>query len=77
MNVGSRKGGGNVKSLNEYKRRYLRAMNATKSMRDYLLAEIMTDMEIEYRIPLLEKHALESKNQVLRLYREISESRSI
>lgn len=67
-----------MESLKEYKRRYWQAMNAPKSRRDYLLAEIMTDMEIEYRIPLLEKRALETTNQeVLRLYREISESRSI
>lgn len=64
--------------LAEYKRRYNDAMNASRSRRDFLLAEIMTDMEIEFRIPMLRDRAeKEVDAEVLRLYRLISDSRSI
>lgn len=64
--------------LAEYKRRYNDAMNVSRSRRDFLLAEIMTDMEIEFRIPMLRDRAeKEVAPDVLRLYRLISDSRSI
>ncbi|WP_461202945.1 hypothetical protein [Anoxybacillus sp. TBDG-1] len=53
-------------------------MNASRSRRDFLLAEIMTDMEIEFKIPFLRSVAdREVAPDVLRLYRLISDSRSI
>jgi len=64
--------------LAEYKCRYNDAMNASRSRRDFLLAEIMTDMEREFRIPFLRDRAeKEVDAEVLRLYRLISDSRSI
>ncbi|MCL6588180.1 MAG: hypothetical protein K6T72_17095 [Anoxybacillus sp.] len=64
--------------LAEYKKRYAEAMNASRSRRDFLLADIMTDMEREFRIPFLRDRAeKEVAPDVLRLYRLISDSRSI
>ncbi|MGG2973690.1 hypothetical protein, partial [Geobacillus stearothermophilus] len=64
--------------LAEYKQRYRDAMGAPRSRRDFLLADIMTDMEREFRIPLLRDRAeKEIAPDVLRLYRLISDSRSI
>ena len=64
--------------LAKYKRRYWEAMNAPRSQRDFLLADIMTDMEREFRIPMLRDRAeKEVAPDVLRLYRLISDSRSI
>ena len=64
--------------LAEYKKRYRKAMKATPSKRDFLLAEIMTDMEREFRIPTLRLVAeREVAPEVLRLYCLVSYSRSI
>jgi hypothetical protein len=64
--------------LTEYKKRYGEAMNAPRSRRGFLLAEIMTDMEREFRIPFLRSVAdREVAPEVLRLYRLISDSRPI
>lgn len=67
-----------MERLAEYKKRYWDAMNASKSRRDFLLSQLMTDMEIEFRIPMLRDRAeKEVAPDVLRLYRLISDSRSI
>lgn len=67
-----------MERLAEYKRRYWEAMNASRSRRDFLLSEIMTDMEIEFKIPFLRSVAdREVAPEVLRLYRLVSDSRSI
>lgn len=65
--------------LAEYKRRYWEAMNASRSRRDFLLADIMTDMEREFRIPVISmsRAKKEVHPEVLRLYRLVSDSRSI
>lgn len=64
--------------LAECKRRYLEAMNASRSRRDFLLTELMTDMERDFCIPFLRSVAeREVDAEVLRLYRLISDSRSI
>ena len=42
-----------MERLAYYKQRYERAMKAKCYVRDFLLAELMTDMEREYRIPML------------------------
>lgn len=64
--------------LAEYKGRYDDAMKASRSRRDFLLVEIMTDMEREFRIPFLRSVAdREVAPEVLRLYRLVSDSRSI
>ena len=71
-------GGEDMERLAEYKRRYWEAMNASRSRRDFLLAEIMTDMEIEFKIPFLRCFAeREVDDQVLAFYRLVSDSRSI
>lgn len=62
--------------LAKYKRRYNDAMKASRSRRDFLLAEIMTDMEIEFKISFLRCVAeREVDEQVLRFYRLVSDSR--
>lgn len=67
-----------MERLADYKQRYERAMKAKCYVRDFLLAEIMTDMEREFRIPFLRSVAeREVATEVLRLYRLISASRSI
>lgn len=67
-----------MERLAEYKKRYWDAMNASKSRRDFLLSQLMTDMEREFRIPMLRDRAeKEVDTEVLRLYRLISDSRSI
>ncbi|OPW98385.1 hypothetical protein [Geobacillus sp. LEMMY01] len=64
--------------LAEYKRRYRDAMDAPRSRRGFLLADIMTDMEREFRIPFLRDRAeKEVDAEVLRFYRLVSDSRSI
>lgn len=64
--------------LAEYKKRYGEAMNAPRSRRGFLLAEIMTDMEREFRIPMLRDRAeKEVDSEVLRFYRLVSDSRPI
>ncbi|MEC1387351.1 hypothetical protein [Aerococcus viridans] len=65
-------------SLTEINRRYEEIMQADVS--DYYktvkLAELMTEMEAEYRIPMLKKPEWEEKNRkVISLYRKISRSR--
>lgn len=71
-------GGEDMERLAEYKRRYWEAMNASRSRRGFLLAEIMTDMEREFRIPFLRSVAeREISPDVLRFYRLVSDSRSI
>lgn len=67
-----------MERLAYYKQRYERAMRAKCYVRDFLLAEIMTDMEREFRIPFLRSVAdREVDAEVLRLYRLVSDSRSI
>ena len=67
-----------MERLAEYKKRYWDAMNASKSRRDFLLSQLMTDMEREFRIPMLRDRAeKEVDPEVLRLYRLISDGRSI
>lgn len=67
-----------MERLAYYKQRYERAMKAKCYVRDFLLTEIMTDMEREFRIPFLRSVAdREVDPQVLRLYRLVSDSRSI
>jgi len=67
-----------MNNLFEYKKRYDEAMNASRSRRDFLLVEIMTDMEREFRIPFLRSVAdREVDPGVLRFYRLVSDSRSI
>ncbi|WP_297987400.1 hypothetical protein [uncultured Anoxybacillus sp.] len=64
--------------LAEYKKRYGEAMSAPRSRRGFLLAEIMTDMEREFRIPMLRDRAeKEIAPEVLRFYRLVSDSRLI
>ena len=64
--------------LAEYKKRYDEAMKASRSRRDFLLVEIMTDMERDFRIPFLRSVAeREVDAEVLRLYHLVSYSRSI
>lgn len=65
-----------MERLAEYKRRYNDAMKATRSRRDFLLADIMTDMEREFRIPFVRRVAeREVDAQVLAFYRLVSDSR--
>lgn len=67
-----------MERLAYYKRRYERVMKAKRYVRDFLLAEIMTDMEREFRIPPLRSVAdREVDAEVLRFYRLVSDSRSI
>lgn len=67
-----------MERLAYYKQRYERAMKAKRYVRDFLLTEIMTDMEREFRIPFLRSVAdREVAPEVLRLYRLVSGSRSI
>jgi hypothetical protein len=64
--------------LEEYKQRYQEAMSASRSRRDFLLSDIMTDMEREFQIPMLRQLAEKEVDQeVLRFYRLVSDSRSI
>jgi len=69
-------GGEDMDELAKYKRRYNDAMKASGSRRDFLLAEIMTDMEIEFHIPPMRRVAeREIDAQVLAFYRLVSDSR--
>jgi hypothetical protein len=64
--------------LSEYHQRYEQIMKMEPGReRDRLLAELMTMMEKEYRIPLLRDPEWEKKNRkVIALYRKISMSRT-
>ncbi|BDG45434.1 hypothetical protein PcaKH35_37790 (plasmid) [Parageobacillus caldoxylosilyticus] len=66
-------------SLQRYKGRYEEAMEVQEPRRSILLAAIMTDMENEFRIPVLSMKRAEEEvhPEVLQLYRKISDSRSI
>lgn len=65
-----------MERLAEYKERYGEAMKATRSRRDFLLSDIMMDMEREFRIPFLRDRAVKEVDaEVLRLYRLVSDSR--
>lgn len=67
-----------MNNLFEYKKRYEQAMRAKRHERDFLLSELMTDMEREFRIPFLRSVAeKEVSPDVLRFYRLVSDSRSI
>ena len=67
-----------MNNLFEYKKRYDEAMKASRSRRDFLLVEIMTDMERDFRIPFLRSVAeREVDAEVLRFYHLVSYSRSI
>ncbi|WP_244380919.1 hypothetical protein [Saccharococcus caldoxylosilyticus] len=54
-------------------------MEVQEPRRSILLAAIMTDMENEFRIPVLSMKRAEEEvhPEVLQLYRKISDSRSI
>lgn len=66
------------RSLAKYKRRYKEAMNASRYRRDFLLADIMSDMEREFGISVWRDRAeKEVDSEVLRFYRLVSDSRSI
>jgi hypothetical protein len=67
-------------SLQRYKERYEEVMKVqNEHRRDVMLAAIMTDMENEFRIPVLSMKRAEEEvhPEVLQLYRKISDSRSI
>ena len=65
-----------MERLAEYKKRYVEAMNASGSRRDFLLAEIMTDLEREFNISFMRRIAeREVDSQVLAFYRLVSDSR--
>lgn len=65
--------------LSEYHRQYEKIMKMAPGWeRDRRLAELMTMMEKEYRIPLLRDPEWEKKNRaVIALYRKISMSRTM
>ena len=65
--------------LSEYHRQYEQIMKMAPGWgRDRRLAELMTMMEKEYRIPLLRDPEWEKKNRaVIALYRKISMSRTM
>lgn len=54
-------------------------MNLVKEpMRSCLLSELMTEMESEYKIPMIRTEDCETANKaVIALYRKISKSRSL
>lgn len=67
-----------MERLAEYKKRYVEAMKATRSRRDFLLADIMTDMEREFGISVWRERAeKEVAPDVLRFYRLVSDSREV
>lgn len=72
-------GGKNMQErLQEYWQDYQEVMDKPRRRRDYMLADLMTDMEREFRIPMLASQAFNSQfPDVIRLYRTISQARGI
>ncbi|MFV8830136.1 hypothetical protein [Alkalihalobacterium sp. APHAB7] len=67
-------------SLTELNKRYeeLLKENVSESIRSKKLADLMTEMEGIYKIPMLRNEAWERDNRkVIALYRKISRSRDI
>ena len=67
-----------MKRLEEYSKRYTDAMKESPYRRDFILVDIMTDMEREFEISALSERAAEEvDHEVLQFYRMVSDSRSI
>ena len=67
-----------MKRLVEYRKRYADAMKASTYRRDFILVDIMADMEREFEISALSDRAgKEVDHEVLQFYRMVSDSRSI
>lgn len=67
-----------MKKLVGYKKRYADAMQASTYRRDFMLVDIMADMEREFGISALKERAAEEvENEILQFYRMVSDSRSI
>lgn len=67
-----------MKRLVEYRKRYTEAMQASPYRRDFVLVDIMADMEREFGISGLSDRAeKEVDHEVLQFYRMVSDSRSI
>lgn len=64
----------------EYEQRFntILGMKVSQEQKDKLLANLMTEMEQTFRIPMMKNEAWEEKNsQVYALYRKIADSRSL
>lgn len=58
--------------------RFKEIMSAPKKLRSKRLANLMTDLEIAYKIPMLQSNNFHSNNgPVMQLYRTVSEARGL
>jgi len=61
-----------------YTNRFKEIMNGSNSLRDSMLANLMSDLENAYLIPASRNENFEKENPfVMQLYRTVSEARSI
>lgn len=64
--------------LSEYERQYEAANMLAESLRSRKLAEIMTDMEFDFKIPVQRSEVFDRANpEVMALYRKVSYARNL
>lgn len=66
------------KSLLDYQKEYERIIHADQPRKDILLAGLMTEMEKQFKIPMLKNKEWERENiKVLAMYRKLSITRTL
>jgi len=64
--------------LESFREQFKEIMSNRKWKRDYALADLMTDMEREYKIPMINSETFNKMNyDVMTLYKKISMSRGL
>lgn len=66
------------KSLSDYQREYESIIHADQPRKDILLADLMTEMEKQFKIPMLRNEEWERENvKVIAMYRKLSITRTL
>ena len=66
------------KSLSDYQREYEKIIHADQPRKDILLAGLMTEMEKQFKIPMLRNEVWERENiKVIATYRKLSITRTL
>lgn len=61
----------------DYTQRFNEIMSGKKSLRDIRLANLMTDLEVAFNIPMFKKERFEEENvHLMQFYRTVSEART-
>ncbi|KAA0940639.1 hypothetical protein FQ087_21885 [Sporosarcina sp. ANT_H38] len=66
------------KSLSDYQREYEKIIHTDQPRKDILLSSLMTEMEKQFKIPMLRNEVWERENiKVIAMYRKLSITRTL